>query len=209
MRRRTWLTVLVIAGFAIAWGVFFLNNRPRGSSASGPPAPPPASADGRGGFATEEQPSIQRSFSADGVDWIVSTSSSVDGPCLTVSGTLRSDSNEAGSVDACGASDDGFDWGVGGLSLGGQWYTIVSGWTPLSGHVQVLLRNGTVMTDPREGSGVWVIVFPATTTDREFDIVRIQAWDGSGKLLGTIAPPNISDLRTAVAQLTQVSPSAG
>ena len=195
MKRRTWLVVLVVAAVAVAWGVLFLSNRPRVSSASGQLVRPSALTDGRGEFASQGPPTIQRSFSVKGVDWTVSTTSSADGPCLSVTGTLRSDPNEAGSVDACGASDDGFDWGVGGLSLGGQWYTIVSGRTPLSGHVQVFLRNAAVMSDPREGSGVWVVVFPATTTDREFDIVRIQAWDGSGKLLGTVTPPNISDCR--------------
>lgn len=142
---------------------------------------------------------VERVVVESGVSWKVTTFTSSEGPCIEVHGELAANPAEAGDLGSCGSGDDPFIWSLGGLSLGDTWFTVAYGQTPPGGHVELLLRNGSVLSDSEESSGLWMMIIPAAGIDPGHDVVRITAWEGLGASLGSVTPPATSALADAVA----------
>jgi hypothetical protein len=122
-----------------------------------------------------------------GLNWTVVTYLSSDGACLDAHVELES-SPDQGTLGGCGAPSGLLGYTLGGIELGGQWYTVGFGPAPLgTSEVTATLADGTTLKSDTAG-GVWL-----SAVRGEIDFTRIDARDAKGNVLQAVQPPSLSE----------------
>jgi hypothetical protein len=122
-----------------------------------------------------------------GLNWTVVTYLSSDGACFDAHVELVS-SPDQGMLGGCGAPAGLGGYTVGGVELGGQWYTVGFGPVPLgTSEVTATLADGTTLKSDIVG-GVWL-----SAVRGETDFTRIDARDAKGSVLQAVQPPSLTE----------------
>lgn len=122
-----------------------------------------------------------------GLDWTLVTYLSSDGVCLDAHVKLEA-SRDEGMLGGCGAPAGLSGYSVGGIELGGQWYTVGFGSVPVAAtKVEATLADGSTVTSDTAG-GVWL-----SAVRGETDFTRIAAKDSEGRVLHAVNPPSLTE----------------
>ena len=149
-------------------------------------------------------PLAQRAITSDSaVDWNIASYATSAGTCLVVVGELNG--VEEGRVGGCGDRGSSvFNWSVGGLDVGGQWYNLAYGQVDAGASaVRVTLADGSTIADTSPSSGLWLVATPAQPLDNGADIVHVAAVGLDGATIADGAPSSVVAAREAALAAQQ------
>lgn len=114
--------------------------------------------------------------------------------CLEAFATVSGE--EEGRLGTVCPSDKPLAWGIGGLDVGGQWFSVAYGLAPAAAVVRVATDDGTVrdVENVALSDGAWMVVFPGDPASNESDVVQISSFDKEGSLIAQMEPPSVADL---------------
>ncbi len=126
------------------------------------------------------------------VKWSFVSYRASDGGCLDMYAELVSEEAH-GKVGSCAPGERRFEWGIGGVELGGTWYNVVYGrGRGALADVRIHLVNGNRL-EADVVDETWIAVVPGDQFS--FDVDRIEALDRSGSTVEVVEPPSIAAQR--------------
>jgi hypothetical protein len=137
---------------------------------------------------------VERTFEepAGEVEWTVVSYEASDGPCLDIYAEAVPGDDEA-KMSSCGRFEGPFRWSIGGVEVADQFYNVAFGRAAVGAdRMRITLGHGAAVA-PDVVRGIWVAVMPGSPED--FDITLLEAVGGNGRVLESVRPTSIADLR--------------